>query len=164
MSDEFDSKREVTFFDEGETRISTSTWPQVGRAVAGLLSLPIEADGDCKAPHMSQFKNGYVYINSFTVNQKEMLESVMRVTNTKIEDWKISKEPVKQRYAAGCADLQSGNFRGIGKMLYGRIFFPDDCGNHEKTRGLQNEMLGLPKENIDDFTRIAIHRAANGII
>jgi hypothetical protein len=32
------AKRTVTLFDEGEAMISTSTWPQVGRTVAGLLS------------------------------------------------------------------------------------------------------------------------------
>ena len=32
------AKREVTFYDEGETKITTSTWPQCGRAVAALLS------------------------------------------------------------------------------------------------------------------------------
>lgn len=32
-----------------------------------------------------------VYINSFTVTQKEMLESVMRVTGTTLEEWAIRK-------------------------------------------------------------------------
>merc|ERR1712080_571641 len=34
-------KREVTFYDDGETKITTSTWEQCGRALAALLSLPV---------------------------------------------------------------------------------------------------------------------------
>jgi len=154
------ANRKVTFFDEGETKICTSTWPQVGRAVASLLSLKIHADGaGDKSPCLDQFKNGWIYVSSFTVSQKDMFESVLRVTKTKPEEWKITKEPVKERYTKGVQQMMQGERVGFAKGLYSRVFYPDDCGNVEKTRGLQNEMLGLPKEDIDEYTKIAIDRS-----
>jgi hypothetical protein len=157
----FDFKnRSVTLFDEGETKICTSTWPQVGRAVASLLSLKITPDGEGDEKQcLERFKNGYVYVSSFTLSQKDMLNSVLRVTNTRLEEWKVIKEPVKERYAKGVEQMQKGDRMGFAKAMYARVFYPDDCGNVEKTRGLQNELLGLPKEDLDEFTKKAIARA-----
>jgi uncharacterized protein YbjT (DUF2867 family) len=42
-------ERKVTFFDDGETHVSVSTWPQCGRAVAALLSLSKSGASPCLA-------------------------------------------------------------------------------------------------------------------
>ena len=54
-------ERKVTFFDDGNTKISTSTWDQCGRAVASLLSLPIEKEGSGAA--LSDWKDKPLYIS-----------------------------------------------------------------------------------------------------
>ena len=154
------ANRTVTLFDDGETRICTSTWPQVGRAVASLLSLKVHPDGEHdKSVCLDRFKNGYVYVSSFTISQEDMLESVLRVTHTSLEDWTVTKESVHARYNAGIEQMKKGDRMGFAKALYARGFYPDDSGNVEKTRGLQNELLGLPKEDLDEYTKIAIQRA-----
>jgi uncharacterized protein YbjT (DUF2867 family) len=154
------ANRSVTFFDDGETKITTSTWPQVGRAVASLLSLKISPSGpDDKSPSLEMFKNKYVYTGSFTVSQKDMLESLLRVTKTKIDDWTVTKEPHKERYAAGLEAMKKGDMMGFVRAMYTRVFYPDDGGNTEKTRGLANDVLGLPKEDLDEATKAAIKRA-----
>ncbi|KAB8349571.1 hypothetical protein FH972_023595 [Carpinus fangiana] len=150
------SKREAILYDEGETKINTSTWPQVGRAVAALLSLPVHADAG--APSLEQFKNGFAYVSSFTVSQKDMLESLLRVTQTKIEDWKVTKEPAQERYAKGMAEMKAGDFEGFGKALYARVFYPDGSGNVADSKGLSDDLLGLPKEDIDEATKEAVQR------
>jgi hypothetical protein len=152
--------RSVTFFDDGETKITTSTWPQVGRAVAGVLSLKVSPDSaDDKSPSLEMFKNKYVYTGSFTVSQKDMLDSLVRVTKTSIEDWTVTKEPHKERYAAGIEAMKGGDRMGFAKAMYTRVFYPDDSGNTEKTKGLANDVLGLPKEDIDEATKAAIKRS-----
>jgi hypothetical protein len=156
----FDFKnRVVTLYDEGETTMSISTWPQVGRGLASILSLKVHREGENDtSPCLDDFKNGHIYFNSFTVGQKDMLESVLRVTKTSIDDWKVTKEPVKSRYAAGVAEMQKGDRLGFAKLLYARAFYPNGGGNFEKTRGLQNDILGLPKEDIDEYTKLGIKR------
>lgn len=151
--------RKVTFFDDGTTPVSFSTWPQVGRAVAAILSLPVKAEGANKDACLEAIRNKVVYVSSFTVSQKDMLESVQRVTKTKPEDWTISKEPSQQRFDEGEAQFKNGDFHGMIKMMSTRIFFKDGCGDFEHNKGTLNAMLGLPKEGIDEYTAIAIERS-----
>ena len=153
------ANRVVTLFDEGETKITTSTWPQVGRAVAGLLSLPIHPEGQDKDRCLDRFKNSQVCVSSFTVSQKDILDSVLRVTQTGLDDWKVTEEPAKERYTGGIEAMQKGDMMGFVRMMYTRVFFPDDCGNFEKTKGTINDLLGLPKESIDEATKAAIQRS-----
>ncbi|KAL8836304.1 MAG: hypothetical protein Q9170_002977 [Blastenia crenularia] len=149
--------RTVTFYDEGETKISTSTWPQVGRAVAALLSLPIKSEGSDHEPCLENYKNNVVYINSFTISQKDMLMSALRVTGTEERGWTITKERAQERFSTGVKEIQQGKKEGYSKLA-ARIFFPDGCGDFEHNRGTLNSFLGLPKEDIDEATRVAIER------
>ena len=157
----FDFKnRTVTFFDEGNTRINTSTWPQTGRAVAKLLSLKVLKDNaNDKSACLNDFRNKFVYVSSFNISQKDMLDSVMRVTGASSKDWKVNYEPVKERYKSGVEEFQKGNMLGFAKLLYSRSFYPDMSGNYEATKGLHNDILGLPKEDLDEYTKIAVEMA-----
>lgn len=134
------------------------TLVQVGRAVAALLSLPIKAE-DAHTPCLDNFRNQLVYVNSFTISQKDMLASVIRVTGSNESDWSMTKEPCQERYAAGVQELKEGNRLGLAKLMYTRIFYPDGNGDLESSRGLSNSVLGLPEEDLDRATRAAIERA-----
>ena len=155
---DFPSKT-ATFFDDGETPMSISTWPQVGRAVTALLSLPIKPEDDNAERCLENFKNKTIFINSFTMSQKDMFDSVLRVTGDKPEDWTINKEPARERYASAVEALQGGDRMAYVRMMYTRLFFDDGCGNFEARRGVSNEILGLPKEDLDEATVRAIERA-----
>ena len=160
----FDFKnRSVTFIDDGKTRQNTSTWPQVGRAVAALLSLKVlPEDENDKSPTLSAYRNGWVYWASFLLSQRDMLESVLRVTGTKEEDWSITTQQHEQRYKSGVEELQKGNRMGFGRLLYTRVFYPNGDGDFEHSRGLANGVLGLPKEDLDEATRRAIKLVEEG--
>ncbi|KAI0129652.1 CipA protein [Xylariales sp. AK1849] len=157
----FDFKtRSVVFFDDGKVPINTTTWPQSGKAVANLLALKTYPDGDDdKSTTLSSFKNKFVYISSFCVSQQDMFESVLRVTKTKPGDWKISHENSQERYQNGVEMMREGNLLGFVRAMYTRMFFPDGSGVYETTKGLQNEVLGLQKEDLDEYTKIGIERA-----
>lgn len=136
-------RKTVTLFGDGDVKINTSTWPQVGRAVAAVFAEP------------EKFKNRSVHINSFYVSQKDMLESVERVTG---EKFTITTEPVQERYMRGVQMLQQGNMAGFGIGMYTRGFFPDGALSFE----VENEALGLPKEDFDEATRVAVEMAKRG--
>lgn len=155
------AKRTVTFFDEGETKISTSTLPQVnkrlqmfikttfsgtkrtehfcqvGRAVAALLSLPIKPEGGSnkEASYLSNLQNKVVYVKSFT------------------------KEPAAERYASGIQEMQQGKRIGFAKVMFTRVFYPDGCGDFERNKGTLNGLLGLPEEDMDEAAEAAIERS-----
>lgn len=162
----FDIKnRSVVLFDEGTQAISTSTLPQVGRGVANLLGLKILRDDENdKSPCLSDFKNKFAYIASFVVNQKQMLESVLRVTKTEEKDWKISHESATERFQRGNEMFKAGSREGLRISMYTRNFYPDQSGNFAVTRGLDNDKLGLPKEDMDEYTKLAIQWAMDGTL
>jgi hypothetical protein len=160
----FDFKnRTVTFFDDGTTSLNTSTWPQTGRSVANLLKLKVlPADENDQTPCLADFRNKFVYVSSFTINQKEMFDSVLRVTSGSPDDWKVTYVPVKEYYQEGVEQFKGGDRTGFGKLLYSRMFFPDLAGNFGALKGLDNNKLGLPEENLDEFTKIAVHLVESG--
>lgn len=155
--------RSVVFFDDGNTKINTSTWRQVGRGVASLLSLRLlpEDEGDT-APAVENWANRILYISSFLVSQKDMFESVKRVTGTTDAEWNISYEDSEGRYKRSVQDLKNGDGKGFVRLLYTRVFYPNGGGDYETSKGMANEALGLPKEDLDEATREAIRLAVSG--
>ncbi|KAJ4352762.1 hypothetical protein N0V95_003980 [Ascochyta clinopodiicola] len=158
----FDIKnRKVTLYDDGEVRISTSTWEQCGRAVAALLSLPVASSGDGK-PVLEDWKNEGLYIPSFLISQRDMLDSLHRVLGTSDDDWTITKENVKERYQKGIEQLQGGDRLGFAKAMYAKLFFPGEGGDFETGYGLDSDRLGLPREDLDEATRRAVKMVESG--
>jgi hypothetical protein len=157
--------RSLIYFDDGDVAINTSSWPQCGRAVAGLLGLKkLPDDEKDTSPTISQFvdNGGLVYISSFRLSQRDMFESVKRVTKTTDADWAITHESSEQRWKDGTAEMLRGNSAAFTKLLYSRMFFPNGDGDYESRRALHNDMLGLPVEDLDAATSIAVRMGENG--
>lgn len=146
--------KHMTFYDDGKTAINTSTLLQCGRAVAALLSLNIlPEDENDKSPTISQFRNRPVYLSSFSISQKDMFDSVLRVTGTKEQDWTVRYQDSGERYKEGKEKMNAGDRQGYAQLLYARVFYPTDEGNFEKRGLLHNDLLGLPKEDLDEATK-----------
>jgi hypothetical protein len=159
----FDFKsRSFIQFDEHDVLLNTTTWPQCGRAIASLLSLKeLPNDKSDTSPTLSQFANSSVYISSFRVSQRDMWESVKRVTGTDDSDWTITHGSVTQRWSESRAAVEKGDFSAFPRMLYSRMFFPTADGDYQSRRELHNDLLGLPVEDLDEFTAIAITMGEN---
>ena len=139
-----------------------SSWPQTGLAVSRLLSLPLKSD-DKNEITLETFKNSFVNVHSFHVNQRDMLASLLRVTNTKESDWTVEDENVQERYKKGKDLLQSGNRAGFGILLYARPFY-DDAQADFVAQGIDdNSKLGLKEEDLDTYTKVAVQRAVDGV-
>lgn len=152
-------ERKVTFFDDGNRVITVSTWDQCGRALASLLSLPESG----ASPSLSQFKNKEVLIHSFRVSQRHMLDSLHRVLGTTDADWEITYEPVEKRIADGSAEMTKGIFTGFVKVLYGDGFlYTNEKADFAQTMEPANELLNLPKEDLDEATREAVAMVEGG--
>jgi hypothetical protein len=48
--------------------------------------------------------------------------------------------------------------------LYSRSFFPESSGDYGAIKGLDNDVLGLPKEDLDEATRAAVKIAEKGVV
>jgi hypothetical protein len=150
------NKREVVLFDDGTQKLNTSTWELTGRAVAGLLSLPIwpENESDERLT-LSAYRNRMAYVSSFALSQRDMFGSLKRVTRSTDDDWSISSVSVKERYAEAKEAMKGGDRAAFGRQLYTRYFFPD-AGLFEKSHNLDNEKLELPEEDLDKATKRAV--------
>ncbi|KAK5733859.1 hypothetical protein LTR17_009411 [Elasticomyces elasticus] len=139
-------KRSLTIFDDGK----------VGRAVSKLLALPVSGSSPC----LEDWKNKQLCISSFTLSQRDMFDSVLRVTNTQESDWTITNEGTQDRLKRGQEMMKQGNFAGFAIMLYVSVFFPN--GRGDNTALNQNDKLGLPKEDLDEATKVAVEYVESG--
>lgn len=155
------ARRTLTIYGRGDVKINTSTWPLVGMAVAKLFSWRIESDGkDAGSPCLSAYANKAVYVSSFFVSQRDMFQSVLRVTGDSENDWTITQEDVVARYHRGMNMMKEGQIVGFGILLYARVFYEDGAGDYNGK--LDNEVLELPEESLDEATRVAVKMALAG--
>jgi hypothetical protein len=151
-------ERSVTMYDDGAKKVSMSTWDACGRAVAGLLSLPVEAGGAASGVGLEKWRNDGVYVSSFLVSQRDVLESLHRVLGTTDEDWTIRYEPVAKRMEDGRKEFAEGKMLGFAKALYAGVFASKES-DYETGQELDNEKLGLEKEDLDEATKRAVQMA-----
>lgn len=132
----FDIKsRTATIWDSGAKKWSTANLPTVGKAVVGVLSHPAET------------KNRYVWIESFCVSQNEVLAALEKATG---EKWQINKVATEDQIREGREGMAKGVPMAIGKLIVGAILIDDEDAvmDFSKTAPLDNEVLGLPKEDL----------------
>lgn len=151
--------RKVTFCDDGETPVDVSTWQLCGRAVAALLSLPESG----ASPSLEDWRNAPVYVRSFRVSQRDMLDSLHRVLGTTDADWEIVCEPGEKRAQEGLDELARGIVTGMAKSMYANFFIRSRAGGTDYSRAPDNEALGLSQqESLDEATKRAVDMVESG--
>ncbi|KAK2001435.1 NAD(P)-binding protein [Colletotrichum falcatum] len=162
----FDIKNNsVTFFDDGNIKVNTSTWAQCGRGLAAFLSLKrLPDDENDASPTVQSWANDVFYVSSFLISQRDMFDSIKRVTGTVELDWDVKYENAKQRWKAGHESLRSGDRYGFSRLMYARIFFSSNDGDVENKHGLANKALELPKEDLDNATEEAVSLLTSGAL
>jgi len=121
--------------DGGEAPFSTSTLAQIGRAAVATLT------------HAAETKNQYIFIDSFTKSEIEILAEVEKATGENYEVIDVKSEDLK---ATGRAKLQKGDFSGIADLIKSVAF--GEWGDL-RPAGLWNEKLGLPKEDFAEVVK-----------
>ena len=131
-----------------------------GKAVASFLNLPEKKSG--KGPAVEDWKNKQIFLSSFHISQRDMLNSLHRVMGTSDSDWEIVYEPTMQRYEAGLKEMKEGQLTGFAKAMYTRYFFPSKDGDFQKDHELANKALGIEEESLDEATKRAVDMVQRG--
>lgn len=132
----------------GDVKAYTTTIPTVGVAVARILALPRTSSGG--QPSLEGYRNKLVYISSFYVSQKDILEAVQNVVGR--DGWQVANKDLKEYLQEGKDELAAGNvFSGLMKISFGSTFDPG-VGN-DYSGPLANEVLGLPQEDFQEVTK-----------
>ncbi|KAJ0114165.1 NmrA-hypothetical protein [Diaporthe amygdali] len=133
--------RTATIYDGGDISYDATNLDQVGRAIAKSL----------KKPELT--KNQYVYVNSFTVTQNEILRALEKVTG---EKFTISQGTVEDLWQGGAAQLKEGKPLGVLGMLAGTVYGKGRISNFSATQVLWNVNIGSAQENLDESLRSLI--------
>lgn len=100
--------------------------------------------------------NQTLYIDSFTVSQNQVLESLEKATG---QSWEITHVDANEERKIGEEKMAQGDFFGVLHVLR-YIFCVSGFGADYTTyTESANELLGLPKETLDE----AINRIVKGI-
>lgn len=128
-------ERRAVIFDSGDTPWSTTNIDTVSSAVVKVLLNPAET------------KNRAVHVASFTVTQNEVLQALEKATGASWKVEKITSEgALKKARSMDSADHSEGL-----ALLTLMLMYADDedrGGNFEKHGWLDNDLLGLPKEDM----------------
>lgn len=125
--------RKADILDDGETRCSATTLPQVGTAVVKIL----EKSG------LKEIENRVIYIQSFCASQNQIVRIFERTTG---QSWKVDRIDsdafVKKEKAKAEeeGDESSENLVWVLGTLY---------ANWEERDGFSNEVLGLKEEDLE---------------
>jgi hypothetical protein len=114
-------------------------------AVARLLSLPVTSSSRAS---LSYFENKFVYIRSFLISQREILDAVQKVMKTTDADWVITHTDGQAWIDDGPAKITRGDRTGMFNIVYGNTMTEGHGDDYEMTRGVSNGVMGLPEESL----------------
>jgi len=140
------SNHKATLYDEGNNRISSTSLPNVGKAIAGILT------------NFEATKNRIVRISEVILTQNQLL----RIAEGMRPDikWEISKVQTSALLKEGLDEIQAGDFSMpvIMKILAGTAFAGDTYGSaYDET---DNELLGIKEMTDEDLKKLVAGKLA----
>ena len=121
----------ATIFGSGNDKWSSTTLASIGLAVKNALLLP-----DATA-------NKYLYINSFTISQNEVLAAFEKATGQKWAVEHVDPEAMKEE---GLEKEARGDITGAMSLVRYINCVEGHGGNYAEYRETANGLLGLPEE------------------
>lgn len=102
--------------------------------------------------HPALTANKYVLVNSFLVNQNQILAALEKATAEKWTRTYVSTEETKK---TGLEKLAKGDPSATFDLIRVATFGGDEAMDYSK-KGLLNEQLGLPEENLEEVIRTIV--------
>jgi hypothetical protein len=125
----------AVLFNKGTDTWSTTTLSSIGLAVKNAMLLPAET------------ANKYIFVDSFTVSQAQILASLEKITATR---WEVTYLDAEEQKKQGLEKMSQGDFSGAMILIRYINSVHGHGGNYSEYEETQNELLSLPKENLDD--------------
>ncbi|KAG4438587.1 hypothetical protein IFR05_005911 [Cadophora sp. M221] len=131
-------EQKATIFDGGRYEYEATNLAQMGLAIAAVL----------QPKNFESTKNEYVYVNSFTVTQNQVLTGFNKLFGRDLEVGTGSAAELGRLALEAIA-------RGEGRKAHtdsivAAIYGNGGLNNYSKTRGLWNKKLSLPEDNLED--------------
>jgi uncharacterized protein YbjT (DUF2867 family) len=144
--------RKASLYKGAEAKFNTTTLKQVGEGVAKLLSLP-EAE-------LETYKNKPVYLSSFFITQRDILESAIRATGTKESDWNVVVEDADKVIEEVRREIANGNPMAFVKEFYITHMREGFGGDYQEKALKDAQVLELKTENLDEVVETVVKELA----
>jgi len=156
----------VDVLDGGNTIYEATNIATIGTAVVACLSSP---------SRFADTANQYVYINSFTTTQNEVIKLIEEYTGRSMKRNNVSAKELGKKSLAiieangglqGCKDFSPtperpyspGSVEGIVACIFGGEHF-GGINQYSRREGcLWNERLGLPRESIEETVKGVVEK------
>jgi len=128
-------EHKATIFNNGNDAWSTTTLATIGLAVKNAMLIPEET------------ANKYMFIDSFTVSQNQVLASLEKATGKK---WEVAHVDAEEEKEIGLEKMSKGDFSGAMELIRYINCVDGHGGNYALYEESANELLSLPKEILDE--------------
>ena len=135
--------RKASYINDGQGKWSTTTLSTAGLAVKNAM---IKAE---------ETVNKIIYVASFTVSKKDVVASLEKATDSVWETTHVDGEEQKK---TGLEKISKGDFSGAPLLLSYINAVEGHGGNYATCKPLSNELLGLPKENLDEVVAEVVNK------
>lgn len=125
--------QKATLFNDGSTKWSTTTRDTIGLAVKNAMLIP------------EQTANKYIFIDSFTVSQREVVTAFEKAT---VKKWEVTNADVEVDKKEGREKMMRGDFSGAAQLIRYINLAGGHGGNFMEYEEGANELLSLPKESL----------------
>lgn len=130
--------RRAKVYDSGDEHWTGTKLPTIGLAVARLFKTP------------EKVKNRFIYIYSTRTSQNEILRAFETATGKK---WDVEHVKFDDEVAAGQELMKQGNRLGIVPLILSSFFREKMGADFTRATEADNDILGLPVENVEDVVR-----------
>ena len=127
-------QHKATMYNEGNDTWSTTKLSSIGLAVKNAMLLP------------DKTANKYLFIDSFTVSQRQVLASFEKVTGRK---WEVNQVNAEEQKKIGREKMSRGDFSGAMLLIRYINCVHGHGGNYAEYEETANALLSLPKETLD---------------
>lgn len=132
----FDLKEhKATIFNHGNDAWSTSTLATIGLAVKNAMLMP------------EKTANKYLFIDSFTVSQNQVVASLEKATGKK---WEVTRVDGEEEKKMGMEKMSKGDLSGAMSLIRYINCVEGHGGNFTQYEESANELLSLPKQTLDE--------------
>ncbi len=125
----------ASIFNGGNDTWSTTTRSLIGLAVKNAMLIP------------DKTANKYMYIDSFTVSQNQVLASFEKATG---EKWEVTQVDAEKMKNEGLEKLSKGDFSGAMSLIRYINCVDGHGGNFIEYEESADQLLSLPKQTLDE--------------
>jgi hypothetical protein len=127
--------QKALIYSDGKDTWSTTTLDTIGLAVKNAMLIP------------EKTANKYLYIDSFTVSQNQVLAALEKASGKK---WEVTYVDAEEHKKAGLEKMAKGDFTGAMSLIRYINSIHGHGGNFIEYKESANELLSLPKQTLDE--------------